>query len=108
MSPLNPLSLKWISAHLANHPYNQRWVTRHILLGDDGATIARAIVKHRATAVSDGSLMMGIGTAAFIITTSIDSQPIIGAHTVPGSIEVVTLTVASYQVYMVLCTPLTA
>ena len=68
-------------------PSDQRWMSRYLYLPDDGEALADAIQAHTAVAVSDGSLKLNLGTAAFIITTAENSHPIIGSHVVPGKVE---------------------
>ena len=68
-------------------PSDQKWMSQHLYLPDNGEAIAAAIQSHKAIAVSDGSLKLNVGTAAFIITTLDNSNPIIGSHVVPGKVE---------------------
>ena len=58
-------------------------------MSDNGLQVAHAIQNGSAIAVSDGSLKDGIGSVAFIITSSMSgcNNPIFGALPIPGAVK---------------------
>ena len=67
-------------------PEPAQWALKYVWHSDNGATIADAIKRHSAIAVSDGSFKLGLGTAAFIIEADNHLHNIRGVNKVPGPI----------------------
>jgi hypothetical protein len=68
-------------------PDDAKWALDHIITMDDGATIATALQNNTALAVSDGSLKLGFGTAAYILEGVDSTNRILGVNKVPGPIK---------------------
>jgi hypothetical protein len=76
-----------VEAAIALLTPDAKWVLKHLRITDGGQTITQAIQDRKALAICDGSLMMDIGTAAFIIVNQEHPRPIIGANGVPGKVN---------------------
>lgn len=81
------LEVDTTAAAIAILPPESKWAVKHIRIPDDGGAIAEAIRQGSAVAVSDGSLKLGIGTSAFIVTNPLHQNPIVGANVVPGWVK---------------------
>jgi hypothetical protein len=68
-------------------PDDAKWALDHIITMDDGATIATALQNNTALAVSDGSLKLGFGTAAYVLEGIDSNNRILGVNEVPGPIK---------------------
>jgi len=75
------------SQHLASFHKDSHWAVSNIIQLDNGETIATSIRNKTAIAVSDGSLKLGFGTAAYVIEGEDSTNRILGTNVVPGPID---------------------
>ena len=85
--PLATPELTTLSDHLEALPPSAKWALQAITILDNGATIAAAINTNTAIAVSDGSLKLGLGTAAYVLEGQNSTNRIKGVNKVPGPIK---------------------
>jgi len=83
--PLSPPPTT-LADHLETFHPDTHWATRHILTTSTGHTLAAALSNNTAVAVSDGSLKLGFGTAAYVLEGDTSEGRITGVNTVPGPI----------------------
>ena len=68
-------------------PSSKAWAVEKLQRSDDGESFAEAIQRGTAIAISDGSLKADYGTAAFILTSDVQENPIRGVNIVPGPLK---------------------
>ena len=68
-------------------PSDAHWALQCLNIHDNGAALAQAIIEHAAVSGSDGSLKLGLGTAAFALQSAAAMNDIKGANLVPGPIR---------------------
>ena len=83
----NPPTLPTLQSHLQHLPPSAAWAATRLKRSDDGETIAAALQTGTAVAVSDGSLKLDFGTAAFVIESHNSINRITGINQVPGPIS---------------------
>ncbi len=71
---------------ILNLPASAQWAVNRLHRQDDGEAFAQAILNGTAIIVSDGSLKLQLGTAAFILEGT-ENVYIEGVHAVPGPIQ---------------------
>jgi len=81
------LPITTVNAAMKALPDSARWALKHIMLVDQGEQLAGDIQHYKAVAVSDGSLKLGLGTAAFVIEGHNGFGRMTGVNKVPGPIK---------------------
>jgi len=81
--PLPPM----LYADLESLPHLCHWAVQHVMIDDDGRTVAAAIGAGVAMAVSDGSLHYTLGTSAFVIEGLDSEHRILVCNRVSGTVK---------------------
>ena len=76
-----------LAATLEALPESTHWAINRINQVDGGVTIANAIRNNQAVAVSDGSLKLAVGTAAFVLEGANHVNRLTGVNEVPGPLK---------------------
>jgi hypothetical protein len=81
---LNPGALL---GKLQQLPVSAKWTLQHLQIQGNGEEIAEAIASKKARAACDGSLKVGVGTAAFVLKTGEGTERMKGVNKVTGPIK---------------------
>jgi len=82
-SPIAPATS--LAEQLERLPEDKQWSMQQVTNDDDGRTLASAIMRGKAVAVSDGSFKEEFGTSAWIIQGADAAGEARGVNVVPGS-----------------------
>jgi hypothetical protein len=75
-----------LTQRIQNCPKGMQWAVVRFAILDDGATLAEAIRRGQAIAVSDGSYKDGFGTAAYVLEGATSMHRLVAVLVVPGII----------------------